>query len=50
MEISEKPMFNKEQKRLWKEKTSKEGCLISLKAQDEDDLWYVDSGWSKNMT
>ena len=49
MEISEKPKFNKERKKLWKEKTSKEECLIALKAQDEEDLWYVDSGCSKHM-
>ena len=49
MEMSEKPKFNKEKKNLWKEKASKEECLISLKAQDEEDLWYVDSGCSKHM-
>ena len=38
MEISEKLKFNKEQKKLWKEKTSKEECLISLKAQDKEYL------------
>jgi hypothetical protein len=35
MEVSEKPKFIREQKKLWKEKTSKEECLISLKAQDK---------------
>jgi hypothetical protein len=50
MEASEKPKFIREQKKLWKEKTSKEECLIALKFQDKEDLWYVDSGCSKHMT
>jgi hypothetical protein len=50
MEVSEKPKFIREKKKLWKEKTSKEECLIALKAQDKEDLWYVDSGCSKHMT
>ena len=50
MEVSEKPKFIREQKKLWKEKTSKEECLISLKSQDKEDLQYVDSGCSKHMT
>ena len=33
MEVSEKPKFFREKKKLWKEKTSKEECLIALKAQ-----------------
>ena len=43
-------MFIRQQKKLWKEKTSKEECLIALKAQEKEDLWYVDSGCSKHMT
>jgi hypothetical protein len=35
MEVSEKPKFIIEKKKLWKEKTSKEECLIALKAQDK---------------
>ena len=50
MEVSEKPKFIKEQKKLWKEKTSKEECLIALKVQDKGDIWYVDNGCSKHMT
>ena len=50
MEISEKQKFNKGQKKRWIEKTSKQECLISLKDQDKEDLWYVDSGCSKHMT
>jgi hypothetical protein len=50
MEVSKKPKFIREQKKLWKEKTSKEECLIALKAQDKEDLWYVDNGCSKHMT
>ena len=50
MEISEKPKFIREQKKLWKEKTSEEECLISFKAQDKEDPWYVDSGCSKHVT
>jgi hypothetical protein len=50
MEISEQPRFIREQKKLWKEKTSKKECLIALKSQYKEDLWYVDSGCSKHMT
>jgi hypothetical protein len=50
MEVSEQPKFIREQKKLWRVKTSKRECLISLKTQDEKDLWYVDSGCSKHMT
>jgi hypothetical protein len=50
MEVSEQPKFIREQKKLWREKTSKRECLIALKAQDKEDLWYVDSGCSKHMT
>jgi hypothetical protein len=32
MEISEKPKFIREEKNLWKEKTSKEECLIAFKS------------------
>ena len=49
MEISEGPKFIREQKKLYKIKTLKEESLITLKVQDEEDLWYVDSGFSKNM-
>ena len=49
MEISERPKDNREQKKLWKERTLKEECLISLRTQDKGDLWYVDSGCSKHM-
>ena len=49
MEISEKPKFIKEKKKIWKKKTSEEECLISLKAQEKEDLWYIDSGCSKHM-
>jgi hypothetical protein len=38
MEISEKETFIREKKNLWKEKTSKEECLIALKSQDKEDL------------
>ena len=37
------------QKKLWKEKTSEKECLIALKAQEMEYLWYVDSGCSKHM-
>jgi hypothetical protein len=50
MEVLEKPKFIREQKKLWKEKTSKEECLIALKVQNKEDLRYVDSGCSKHMT
>jgi hypothetical protein len=50
MQVSEKPKFIREKKNIWKEKTSKEECLIALKSQDKEDLWYVDSGCSKHMT
>jgi hypothetical protein len=50
MEVSEKPNFIREKKKLWKEKTSKEECLVALKSQDKEDLWYVDFGCSKHMT
>jgi hypothetical protein len=50
MEVSEQPRFIREKNKLWKEKTSKKECLISLKAQYKEDLWYVDSGCSKTMT
>jgi hypothetical protein len=50
MEVSEKPKFIREQEKLWRVKTSENECLISLKTQDEKDLWYVDSGCSKHMT
>ena len=50
MEVPDKPKFIREQKKLWKEKTSKEECIIALKVQDKEDLWYVDSGFSKHMT
>ena len=49
MEISERPKGIKEKKRLWKERTSKEECHITLRTQDKGDLWYVDSGCSKHM-
>ena len=49
MEILEKPKLIKKQMKLWKEKTSEEECLIALKAQEKEDLWYVDSGCSKHM-
>jgi hypothetical protein len=48
-EVSEQPKFIREQKKLWRVKTSKKECLISIKAQDKKDLWYVDSGCSKHM-
>jgi hypothetical protein len=35
IEVSEKPRFIREQKKLWKEKTSKKECLIALKGQDK---------------
>jgi hypothetical protein len=38
MEVSEKPKFIREKKKLWKENTSKEECLISLKTQYKEDL------------
>jgi hypothetical protein len=50
METSEQFKLIKEQKKLWKVKTSKRDCLIALKTQDEKDLWYVDNGCSKHMT
>jgi hypothetical protein len=50
MEASEQLRFIREQKNLWKEKTPKMECLIALKTQDKEDLWYVDSGCSKHMT
>ena len=49
MEVSEKPKFIKEKKILWKEKTSKEECPISLKAQDKGGICYVDNVCSKYM-
>jgi hypothetical protein len=50
MQVLRKPKFIREKKKIWKEKTSKEECLIALKAQDKQYLWYVDSGCSKHMT
>ena len=50
MEISEKPKLIKEKKKLCKEKTPEEECRIALKAQEKEDLWYVDSGCSNYMT
>jgi hypothetical protein len=50
MEVSEQPRFIREKKKLWKEKTPKKECLIALKSQDKEYLWYVDSGCSKHMT
>jgi hypothetical protein len=50
MEVSKQPKFISEQKKIWREKTSKKECLIALKAQDKKDVWYVDSGFSKHMT
>jgi hypothetical protein len=50
MEASEQSKLIREQKKLWRVKTSKRDFLISLKTQDEKDLWYVDSGCSKHMT
>ena len=50
MEISKKPKLIKEQNKLWKEKTLEHECLIALKSQEKEDLWYVDSGCSKHMT
>ena len=49
MEVLEKVNIITEQKKLWREKTSEEKCLIALKFQDKGDLWYVDSGCSKHM-
>ena len=37
MEISERPKDIKEQKKLWREKSSEEKCIISLKFQDKGD-------------
>jgi hypothetical protein len=50
MEASEQSKLIREQKKLWRVKTSKRDCLIALKTQDEKDLRYVDSGCSKHMT
>ena len=50
MEVSEGPKFIREQKKLWKRKTLEEESIIALKVQNEEDLWYVDSGCSKHMT
>ena len=49
-EITEGPKFIREQNKSWKKKPSKEECLIALKVQENEDLWYVDSGCSKHMT
>jgi hypothetical protein len=49
MEVSKQPNFIREQKKLWREKTTKNKCLIALKAQDKKDLWYVNIGFSKHM-
>jgi hypothetical protein len=35
MEVLEKPKYIREQKKLWKEKKSKEECIIALKSQDK---------------
>jgi hypothetical protein len=35
LEVLEGPKFIREQKKLWKRKTSEEECLIALKVQDE---------------
>ena len=50
MEISKRTKDLRKHKKLWKETTSKKECLIALKAQNEGDLWYVNSGCSKHMT
>jgi hypothetical protein len=44
MEVSEIPKLIREQKKLWKEKISKEECLIALKAQDKKDLGMLTVG------
>ena len=49
-QISKRPKEIREKKKLWKERTLKEECLIALRTQDKRDLWYVDSGCSKHMT
>ena len=49
LEVSKGLKLIREQKKQWKRKTSEEECLIALKVQDEEDLWYVDSGCSKHM-
>jgi hypothetical protein len=48
MEVLEKPKFIREKNKFWKEKTSKEECLIAFKGQDKEDLWYVDNECSKH--
>jgi hypothetical protein len=51
-----KQLFNghvKEPSRIWKRKQDKlniEECSISLQAQSRKNDWYVDNGFSKNMT
>jgi hypothetical protein len=48
-EATIEPMFLRGQNLSWKRKPSKEECLIALKIQENEDLWYVDSGCSKHM-
>jgi hypothetical protein len=50
MEATIEPKFLREQNLSWKRKPSKKECLISLKIQENEDLWYVDNGCSKHMT
>ena len=43
MEVLEIPNDIIEQKKLWKERTLKEECLTTLKTQDKENIWCVDS-------
>ena len=45
LEESSKP----QNKRTWKKKNT-DNCALALKAQNNKDVWYVDSGCSTHMT
>ena len=49
MEVTKEIKFIREHNISWKRKPSKEECLIALKIQENEDLWYVDNGCSKHM-
>ena len=50
MEISERQKDIRKHKKPWKEINLKEECLTTLKKQDKEYLWCVDSDHSKYMT
>ena len=41
---------DKNQKKDWKKKEENKRSMISLCAREKQDLWHIDSGFSKHMT